>query len=156
MTAQFPDRLDLEGEKLALFTNPLEDYFCNEHPRPRFVDGMTALWRGYVASWQIAGGKLYLTAISANVRDGAAVHELTLEEMFGEAGPIFASWFSGRLRVPRGKLVEYVHMGYASRYAWETLIDVEKGLVTGLENTPESKASDVKLPKTKRRFFFFQ
>jgi len=36
----------------------------------------------------------------------------------------------GELRVPRGKLLEYVHMGYGSTYEEDCLIGVEKGVVT--------------------------
>ncbi len=44
--------------------------------------------------------------------------------------PIMADWFSGMLRVPRGKIVEYVHMGFGSVYEKEEHITVEKGIVT--------------------------
>lgn len=43
---------------------------------------------------------------------------------------VFADWFSGRLIVPRGELLEYVHMGYMSTYEYERVIDLENGTVT--------------------------
>ena len=42
---------------------------------------------------------------------------------------VFAHWYSGNLRVPKGKMLEYVHMGYGSKYEQDLLIDVEKGVV---------------------------
>jgi hypothetical protein len=44
---------------------------------------------------------------------------------------VFAEWFSGELRIPEGDLVEYDHMGYASRYERNLLISVENGVVVG-------------------------
>ena len=43
--------------------------------------------------------------------------------------PLFAHWFSGVLRVPRGKLLQYVHMGFATVYEQELHIKIENGVV---------------------------
>jgi hypothetical protein len=36
-------------------------------------------------------------------------------------------WFSGKLRIPYGKMTEYVHEGYSSHFEKELIITVEKG-----------------------------
>ena len=47
---------------------------------------------------------------------------------------VFAHWYSGRIRVPRGKLLKYVHAGYASIYERDLLLDFERGvLVASME-----------------------
>jgi hypothetical protein len=43
---------------------------------------------------------------------------------------VLASWFSGHVIIPNGKLVKYVHMGYASTYEKYILLRVENGAVT--------------------------
>ena len=60
-------------------------------------------------------------------RDPAA-----LEDFFpGYPERVFAHWFSGELRCPRGELLEYVHAGFASRYAETLVFTVERGVVKG-------------------------
>ncbi|MBN2078201.1 MAG: hypothetical protein JW838_04505, partial [Spirochaetes bacterium] len=73
-------------------------------------------WRKYIATWEIREGRLYLVSI-----DG--VYRLTGE------GPLYADWVSGILRVPRGRMTRYVHMGFESRYEKELVITIEKGVV---------------------------
>ena len=45
--------------------------------------------------------------------------------------PLLADWFTGVLRVPRGEMLAYVHMGFGSVYDDELHIHVERGRVTG-------------------------
>ena len=42
---------------------------------------------------------------------------------------VFAHWFTGELRCTRGKLLKYVHGGYASSYEQDLFIDVVRGVV---------------------------
>lgn len=116
MTAQVHERLILDGESVTMnFCPPLPE----NHPRiyDKGQGGVnTACWRGYVATWEIRDGHLYLVAIQG--RYG-----------FREGEPLLAEWFTGELRVPRGKMVFYVHMGFGSRYERELFIQIEKGVV---------------------------
>jgi hypothetical protein len=81
-----------------------------------FLMGVTACWRGYVAKWELRNGRFYLREIRGK-------YELTGDE------PLFADWFSGVLRIPRGQLLQYVHMGFASVYEEELHIKIERGMV---------------------------
>ena len=76
----------------------------------------SACWRGYQGMWEIKDGRFYLAAIDGlyQLRDG---------------DPILADWFSGVLRVPRGEVIQYVHMGYGSVYEEELHIKIEQGMV---------------------------
>ena len=60
MTAQIAERLHYQGEDVAMCTNPLSDYFAMGGVNPRFESNCTALWRGYVGSWEIVNDRLYL------------------------------------------------------------------------------------------------
>lgn len=55
-----------------------------------------------------------------------------LVKLFGEHcedGRVFAFWFTGNLTVPKGKLVEYVHMGYGSIYEKTLVLSIENGIL---------------------------
>ena len=123
MTAQIPELLKLDGQEVLMtFCPPLPE----GHPRlverpdaPVDEDSSiwtTACWRRYQASWAIIEERFYLTHV-----DGTW-------ELLGD-GPLWAEWFSGVLRVPRGEQLEYVHMGFGSVYEEEVHIEVDRGRV---------------------------
>jgi len=127
MTAQIHEKLIYDGEETSMaFCPPLPKY----HPRIVEVDPdeagqedgawilfSTACWRGYQGTWEIRDGRLFLTALRGSFR------------LNGE-GAILADWFSGVLRIPKGKILQYVHMGFGSVHEQEVHVKVEKGVVT--------------------------
>ena len=127
-TTQFPEILYLDGQKHSLFSNPLEQYYGPNHPRPPFKAPHTALWRGYVGTWEIDRGVLYLKAIRAWTPQG----EVGLAALFpGHKGRVAATWFTGQLRVPQGKILKpYVPHPIYEKYL---MITVEKGRVVRQE-----------------------
>lgn len=129
MTAQIAEKLRYQGEDLSICTTPLCDYFAMGGSHPPFEYRYTALRRGYVGSWDIVNDRLYLIGLSGRLRDGAM---LTLATIFPDyPDRVFAHWYSGTMRIPKGKLIEYVHMGFSSTYERDLLIEVEQGLVLG-------------------------
>jgi hypothetical protein len=127
MTAQIHEELIFDGEEVSMA-------FCPPLPRnhPRVVENdwneaaredwrgvlfSTACWRGYQGTWEIRDARFYLTALRGRFR------------LRGE-GPLLADWFSGVLRIPKGKVLQYVHMGFGSVYEQEVHVKVEKGVVT--------------------------
>ena len=131
MTAQIPEKLRLNGEILALCTEPLADYFAALEPPPEFAVNCTALWRGYVGTWEIRDARLFLIDIEAEYPDGRAVSLAGLFPAYPQR--VFARWYSGTLRCPRSGLLEYVHMGYASVHEEDLLLHVENGIVVSRE-----------------------
>lgn len=127
MTAQIPEQLRYEGEDLAMCTNPLNDFFAMGGVNPRFGSNCTALWRGYVGRWDIVDGRLYLVGLHGTLEDGTEASLATIFPDFPER--VFAHWYSGTIRIPRGKELEYVHMGYGSKFERDLLLDVERGVV---------------------------
>lgn len=117
MTAQVHERLVYDGEELSMACAPPVP---TGHPRVRRGDDPpgpvmnTACWRGYQGTWEIRDGRLYLVGLSGNM------------ELVG-SDPIFAEWFSGTLRVPRGEILEYVHMGFETIYEKEEWLTVRRG-----------------------------
>lgn len=127
MTAQIPEKLILDGEETFMAFCPR---LPKRHPRifapaPDEVSGdpeedeicfSTACWRGYQGTWEIKDGRLYLVDLRGGVR-------------LRPGDPILAKWFSGVLRVPRGEVLQYVHMGFGTVQAEEIHIKIEKGVV---------------------------
>jgi hypothetical protein len=127
-TTQFSDILYLNGQKHSLDSLPLEPYYGSGNPRPKFRAPNTATWRGYVATWEIDRGVLQLKAIRAWTDQG----QVGLEALFpGQKGPVAATWFTGKLKVPQGKILKPAvpHPIY-EKYL---MITVEKGKVVSQE-----------------------
>lgn len=128
MTAQFPESLIYEGQTLSMCSTPLSDYFRLTRRYPKFAMDCTALWRGYIGSWEVVDKRLYLVGISATYEDGQPV---ALASIFpGYSDRVFAHWFNGRIRIPQGKLLAYQHMGFGSQYERDLLIDFDRGVAT--------------------------
>jgi len=127
MTAQIGENLHYEGQDLTMCEEPLGQFFSLLNHWPKFQDNCTALWRGYVGSWEIIDKRLYLNNINGTLDDGL---EVTLDVIFpGFTERVFAHWYTGTLRIPQGQLLHYEHMGYASEYEWDLMIDIEKGVI---------------------------
>jgi hypothetical protein len=117
MTAQMHEKLIYEGTETSMaFCPPLP----KNHPQLRQREDThyqhTACWRGYVGTWELRRDHLFLNSIEGS-------YELTGE-------PIHAIWFSGVLRIPKGQLLQYVHMGFGSVYEEEIHVKIVDGLVT--------------------------
>lgn len=118
-------------------TTPLSAYLAM-HPNaiPESEVTSTGLWRGYIGSWSLRDQKLYLEDIrilTSAATDADATEDdryrSVLAETFKEKAPIHATWFSGRLIVPTGEMVEYVHMGFASTYSSYLVVKIIDGAV---------------------------
>lgn len=131
MTAQFPERLLYEGKEHSMCEEPLSVYFQLSGIYPDLADVSTALWRKYVGSWEIRNDRLYLVGFEATNADGSQADLETLFPGFPER--VFAHWYSGTLRLPEGKLLNYVHMGYSSTYERDRLISIRLGKVDSVK-----------------------
>ena len=134
-TGQVPDYLVINNDTIAIFSNPLEQYFDKVGNREIIGlkgCGSTACWRGYKAIWRLKGDSLFLTAITSCHSDDwcPAIKDADLGLMFGEYfknNSVFAYWFTGDIMAPQGELVQYIHMGYASIYAKEKYFTFKNG-----------------------------
>ncbi|XHS79822.1 hypothetical protein ACFJGW_07530 [Burkholderiaceae bacterium UC74_6] len=133
-TAQIPDEILIDGERSPLFSEPFSMFlqvtdstkklepFLNEYP-------CSASWRGHAAFWEVRADQLVLVKLVANPCDERP-KEIPLATFFpGNEGPVTATWYTGELVLPRGKLVQYRHLGYASRYERYVILSVQNGLV---------------------------
>ena len=133
-TAQAADRIIYNGKTYRLFTNPLESYF-EKYPdkRPAGEVWSTALWRGYIATFEIKDNQLYIKKIEVEVFldtiDYKRIWKNVLNEVFPNQELVKIDWFTGLLVLPYGKLVNYVHMGYGSTYKHYILLEIDKGVL---------------------------
>jgi hypothetical protein len=61
------------------------------------------------------------------LEDGTEASVATIFPDFPERA--FAHWYSGTLRIPQGKQLKYVHMGYGSTFERDLFLEVERGVV---------------------------
>ena len=106
VTAQVPDKIIYEGIELDLVA---ELNLPIDHPRIRKVrSGIiedSSCWRGFVASWEVKSGFLFLTDLIFN-------HELAPGES------VFADWVSETLIMPTGQITQHADVGNAEYDRW--------------------------------------
>jgi hypothetical protein len=134
-TGQIGDVLTLDGKKYEIQTNPLRPWLeGNPEKIPESNVWSSDNWRGYIASWEIDKDRLLLRDIKVLVAEEGTGHDTdyksVISEVFPQSTPILAEWFTGHIIIPTGKLVKYVHMGYASTYDKYVVLRIESGNVT--------------------------
>ncbi len=123
MTAQRGDTLLYKGEEVRMATEPLKPYLINRGGK-YFHSNSTNCFRGYFGKWEITESKLYLIDFEAYIGDGEVVN---LSYLFPDQRKVFANWYSGEIRIPQGKILEYVHIGYESIYEEDVLLKFREG-----------------------------
>ena len=134
MTAQAPDILLYRGKKLALCEQILYPYLrrLRKSRRPDFVAPSTACWRGYIATWEVRDDILHLVELDGWLRLPDDVVQATIATALPWVkGSLPATWFSGWIRCPEGRLLDYVHAGYSSLYERDRSFFFEEGKLAG-------------------------
>jgi hypothetical protein len=144
---QVPDSLRYKGKQYNLFSTPLEAYFAR-HPKRRLKPKIvsTDCWRGYMAGWEIRDTHLQLVSLRDCDRKPLAPGITQLKK------GARASWFSGVLRVPLGKKIQFVHQGFHSQYEKDLLIWLRRGKVVRervFDNRPNKRAR-ISRPRPRR------
>ena len=149
MTAQMPEKLFYKGEEYGIEIEPLGDLLSkSDILRPGDWSHWSSCWRGYIGSWEIEDNKLYLVGL-----EGDADKESTdLNYVFPNQEKVFASWFSGQIRLGLGKYLGSEHMFYGSIYEKDLVLTLEDGVVTHEE---EFDNSDVEKAKIRRKVIFW-
>lgn len=133
-TAQYPDKIIYDGKEHSLHSNPLEPYFA-KFPERKPKNGImsSALWRGYVATFEFLDNSLFLKDVQIKVQKNSESRSFETEwksvisEVLPNKEKLKIDWLTGILVIPHGKIVNYVHMGYASTYENYVLLEVENG-----------------------------
>jgi hypothetical protein len=128
VTKQIPEVLYYEGDKVALCSQPLDDYFALSQIRTGLRHTCTALYRGYVATWDIQHERLYLIGLSATRDDGTQANVATFFPNYPDR--VFAHWYSGELRIPQGNQLTNSNGYWGGNYERDLFISVDKGVIT--------------------------
>ncbi|TBR59813.1 hypothetical protein BLD44_028180 [Mastigocladus laminosus UU774] len=126
MTAQVCERLIFNGEIIPM---AFRQQLLEQKPRVMKLNDQninidndspltfsTTCWRFQIGTWEIKNGQLYLVDVFG------------FYKMLGKA-PIPANWFTGVIKIPQGKLLRYVHMGFGSVYEQEIHVTIKNGKV---------------------------
>ena len=78
--------------------------------------------------------------------------------------PIFADWYTGVLRIPKGGILNYIHAGFDSVYEQELYIIIENGIVIRsktidnrnrvFESDDISQSQSLRTVQNRKRSFF--
>ena len=137
-TEQAPDRIIYRGQEYSLygFSNPLEAWF-EKFPDKRPVDGImtSALWRGYIATFEVIDDQLFVVNIEIEVADSVASDSYStkwisvMDDVFPSQPRVKVDWLSGLLVIPCGEIVEYVLLGNDT-YSEYALLEFHDGNLT--------------------------
>jgi hypothetical protein len=112
MTAQATETLIYKGQELSLCETPLDDYLVSAGSGIAFESPSTALWRGYVGTWEVISDRLYLVALDGFQMLDGKFTEVGLADVFPDFPQgLFAHWYTGELRCPRGTLLRFTLPG---------------------------------------------
>lgn len=112
-----------------MLSTPLNQFVSLGGHVPDFEVTSTALWRGYIGTWEIKCDRLYLIELHGTLKGG---EQASLGTVFpGFDSRVFAHWYSGSIRLPQGKQIEYVHMGFQSRFEKDLMLDIHRGVLQG-------------------------
>lgn len=124
MTAQFREKLIYNGEEYGMAAEPLYPYL--ESKDIKFESTSTACWRGYYGTWEIRNNKLFLVDLVAFTEEHKDVR---FDYLFHRQNEVFADWVTEEIRIPRGEMLQYIHMGYASIHEEDLFLNIQDGIL---------------------------
>ena len=145
-TGQDGDVIYIDGTRWTLLGQPISrDTVLWRQVRaaiPQQHVVISSNWSGFTAFWSIKQDVLYLDSIQylrpasdkKTLPEGIPAE--TLQQVFKnyfDGKRIVAGWLKGDIRVAKGKMLYYEHMGYERNYEEEQLISIDSGKVTGVK-----------------------
>ena len=144
-TGQDGDVIYINGERLMLLARPIcldsVLYHAVKDALPPDRPIVTSNWDGFTAYWSMDDDKLCLDSVRCEDYDpnlrvvvGESIPSSTLNRIFSQyrmGNRIVASWVTRKIRVAKGKVIYYQHMGFERNYEEESIIDIDQGKVIG-------------------------
>ena len=144
-TGQEGDIIYIDGTRWELLGRPIcidsllyHDLQAVLPPERSFI---TSNWDRFTAFWSIKQDVLYLDSIRYMQYDSDTKENMvnrmssaTLFRVFKKyvtRDHIVSSWLTGDIRVAKGKVISYQHMGFWRNYEEEQIISIDKGIVVG-------------------------
>ena len=104
MTAQIGEILLIDNQQYIIAEQPLHHYFRKLNHPPYFTPPSPTCWRGYYGKWEFRNDELFLINFRGYL-DG--LDEVELNYLFPKREEVFASWYSGIIKIPQGKLLQF-------------------------------------------------
>ena len=125
MTIQAADILSYNGKKTTIASEPLKKYLETRED-VSFIYKTTALVRGYVGRWEVKNKKLFLVSLLGFIENNKQVD---LNYLFPNQSEVFASWYTGDIRIPEGELLKKINLGYASVFEKDRFLTFKEGIL---------------------------
>ena len=132
-SSQVGERFIYNGDTLEIATQPLytiaddvESILKERYGLDMFEKIAYSIARGYIGTWELKEGKLYLIELSFTAFEG-----ISLQDIFGDRcveGRVLADWFCGKIILPKGKWLVYDGISASTYYKEEHLI-FKKGVL---------------------------
>lgn len=152
-TSQVPEKLLYGGTTNDMYSTPLEACFSADNPKPKvFYErrSSTACWRGYVGTWKIEDDWLFLVALQEGHPRTGQISLATVNPEW--ISPVKATWFTGTIRLGRGKVLRG-GMGFSEKREIDVFLDIKDGKVVSIrqvDNTEQNtEANSVAERETK-------
>ena len=124
MTTQAGDILLYNGKKTTIASEPLKPYLETRED-VSFILKSTAIVRGYIGNWEIKNHKLFLVSLLGFTKNKKQVD---LSYLFPNKNEVFADWFTGDIRIPQGKMLKKVNLGYESIFEKNRILRFKEGV----------------------------
>jgi hypothetical protein len=138
-TAQIPDTLLLLGETGPIFSAPLlpivedKQYYSRIRPFLGEDGACSASWHGFRANWSIESDQLILLSIQSEPCSDRP-KSIPLGAIFiGRTEPFIADWYTGRVILPKGKILKEDLFSRRHLYERYRVFQIERGLVVSDE-----------------------
>lgn len=127
MTAQIKDILKYKSKRYLIASEPL--FHIIKLKSIDFCGFSTACSRGYLAVWEIRDNKLFLINLDAKIQKDDEICKVGVDYLFPSKNEVFADWFSGEIRIPTGKQLKYIHLGYKSIFEKDIYLNFKDGIL---------------------------
>lgn len=132
-TEQYLDSIIYKGKVFILQSTPLESYFM-VYPEKRPINDCysSALWRNYIARFEIMDNKIFIKNIETfdckNNKERIQ-WKSELNNIFPDKTSYFMEWFTGIVVIPVGKMVIKGSWNFNSLYEQYLLIEFKNGVL---------------------------
>lgn len=125
MTMQIPENLWYQGEEHCFRETPLKQFEEMGGKIPHSGILCSALWRGYVGTWEVRDDRFYLIGIDTTLFDGRG---LVLNDYFpGFPDRVFAHWYTGTICVPQGEVIRTGRPMFFPTHEQDLFLTFERG-----------------------------
>lgn len=147
-TGQEGDIICIDGMRWELLGKPIyadSSLAKNlEAALPKGRGTVTSNWAGYTAYWSIEQGRLCLDSIKYVLYNKVTKKDrveclspdtlLRVFQKYADGKRIIALWLNDDIRVARGKVIYYQHMGFERNYEEERFINIAGGKVCAMKD----------------------